>query len=73
MTLCNTPLNGSGVNSTHEREVGRLRIGDKKMAKESHDSQRKDELITGCRILINIYKGEYKVRREVNREILNEG
>ena len=55
MTLCNTPLNGSGVNSTHEREVGRLRIGDKKMAKESHDSQRKDELITGCRILINIY------------------
>ena len=73
MTLCNTPLNGSDVNSTHEREVGRLRIGDKKMAKESHDSRRKDELITGCRILINIYKGEYKVRRKVNREILNEG
>ena len=43
------------------------------MVKKSRDSRRKNELITGRRILINIYKGEYKVRREVNREILNKG
>ena len=43
------------------------------MAKESRDSQRENELIMSCRILVDIYKGEYKVRREVNREILNEG
>ena len=43
------------------------------MAKEPHDSKRKNELIMGHRILINIYKGEYKIRREINRKILNEG
>ena len=36
----------------------RLRIKDIKMAEDSCDSQREDELITGCRILIDIYKGE---------------
>ena len=68
-----TPLNGSGVNGTHEREVGRLGIGDKKVAKELHDSQMKNELITGRRTLIDIYKRKYKMRREINRKILNEG
>ena len=43
------------------------------MAKEPRDSQRKNKLITGRRILIDIYKGEYKVRRKVNRKIYNEG
>ena len=43
------------------------------MAKEPHDSKRKDELIMGRRILIDIYKGNYKVKGEVNRDILNEG
>ena len=43
------------------------------MAKGSHDSRRKNEFITGLCILIDIYKGEYEVRREVNRKILNEG
>ena len=43
------------------------------MAKELRDSRRKNELITGRRIPIDIYKGEYEVRREVNRKILNEG
>ena len=46
MKLCNTPLNGSGVNGTHELEVGRLGIGDKKLANKSCDSRRKNELIT---------------------------
>ena len=31
------------------------------MAKEQRDSRRKNELIMGHRILIDIYKGEYKV------------
>ena len=53
--------NGSGVNCTHECEVGRLGIGDRKVAKESRDSGRKNELITSRRVLMDIYKGEYKV------------
>ena len=61
MKLCNTPLNGSGVNGIYEHEVGRLRTEDRKVVKELRDNQRKNELITGHRILIDIYKGEYKV------------
>ena len=61
MKLYKTPLNGSGVNGTHECEVGRLGIGDGKMAKEPHDNGRKNELITSCHVLIDIYKGEDKV------------
>ena len=57
MKLCNTPLNGSGVNGTHECEVGRLGIRDRKVAKEPHDSKRKNKFITSRRILIDIYKG----------------
>ena len=71
MKLCNTLLNGSDINGTHKCEVGRLKIRDKKRAKEPRDSRRKNELITGRRILI--YKGKYEVRREVNGKILNEG
>ena len=51
----------SYVYGTHIQEVGRLRIEDGKMAKESRDSRRKNELITSHRVLIDIYKGEYKV------------
>ena len=65
--------NSSGVNGTHECEVGRLGIEDREMAKEPCDSRRENELITGRRILIDIYKGEYEMRRKVNRKILNEG
>ena len=61
MKLCNTPLNGSSVNGTHIREVGRLGIGDRKVAKESNDSKRKNELITSRCVLVDIYKGKYKV------------
>ena len=59
--LYKTPLNGSGVNGTHECEVGRLGIGERKVVKESHDSGRKNELIMSRRVLIDIYKGDYKV------------
>ena len=43
------------------------------MVEEPHDSRRKNELITGRRILIDIYKGEYKMKRKVNGKILKEG
>ena len=73
MKLCNTLLNGSDVTGTHKCEVGRLGIRDRKAAKEPHDSKRKNKLITGRRILIDIYKGEYKMKRKVNGKILKEG
>ena len=54
--LGKTPLNGSGVNDTYECEVERLGIGDRKVAKESRDNGWKNEFITSCYVLINIYK-----------------
>ena len=59
--LCKTSLHSSSVNGTHIQEIGRLRIGDRKVAKESRDSERKNELIMSRHALIDIYKGEYKV------------
>ena len=59
--LCYASSNGSCIYDTHIREVGRLRIEDGKMAKESRDSGRKNKLIMSRRVLIDIYKGEYKV------------
>ena len=56
MKLGKTPLNGSGVNDTYECEVERLGIGDRKVAKESRDNGWKNEFITSCYVLINIYK-----------------
>ena len=41
--------------------------------KESCDSRRENELIMGRRILIDIYKGEYEVRRKVCGKPLKEG
>ena len=71
--LCKTPFNGSGINGTHKCEVRRLGIGDGKMVKESRDSIRKNKFIMSRRILIDIYKEEYEVRKEINRKILNKG
>ena len=66
VTVCDwgcsrTPLNGSSVNGTNKRKMRRLMIGDRKVAKEPRDSGRKDELIMSRRVLIDIYKKEYKV------------
>ena len=69
--LCYALSNSSCIYGTHI--VGRLKIEDEKMANEPRDSRRKNELIMSRRILIYIYKREYKVWRDVNREILNEG
>ena len=41
-----------------------------KMAKDLCDSQRKDELIIGCRILIDIKDRSDEVRGEVYGEVL---
>ena len=71
--LCYAPWNSSCSYGTHIREVGRHRIEDGKMTKESRDNGRKNELITSRRVLINIYKREYKVWSKVNKEILNKG
>ena len=43
------------------------------MVNDPRDSKRKDKLIMGRRILIDIYKGEYKVRDKVNGKVLDEG
>ena len=57
MKLCKTLVYGSGVNGIHKRKVRRLRIDKGKMVKESHDSERKNELFTNRHVLIYIYKG----------------
>ena len=43
------------------------------MAKNPRDSRRENELITGCRISIDIYKGEYEVRGKINGKSLKKG
>ena len=43
------------------------------MAKNSHDSRRKNEFIMGRHIPIDIYKGEYEVRGKVNGKPLKKG
>ena len=35
------------------------------MTENPSDSRRKNELIMGCRILIDIYKGKYEVKGKV--------
>ena len=40
---------------------------------DPRDSKRKDKLIMGRCILIDIYKGEYEVRDKVNGKVLDEG
>ena len=51
----------------------RLEIRDRGVANDPHDSRRKDKLITGRRVSIDINKRENEVRREVYGKILNEG
>ena len=57
--------NGRYVYETHDREVWRLRIRDRRMAKNPRDNKRENELIISCHILIDIYKEEYEVRGKV--------
>ena len=57
MKLSITSSNGSSVNGTHDKERIKCRKGGRKMAKDPYDSRRKNELITGRHIPIDIYKG----------------
>ena len=68
-----SPSNGRYVNGPHDREVRRLGIGDRRMAKNPRDSRRENKFITGHYILIDIYKGEYEMRGKVNGKPLKEG
>ena len=43
------------------------------MAYDPRDSKRKDKVIMGRRISIDIYKGENKVRGKVYSKVFNEG
>ena len=43
------------------------------MAENLRDSRRKNELITGCHIPIDIYKGENEVRGKIYSESLKKG
>ena len=65
-------LNKSYADGTYNGEVRRIRNRDGKMVKDPRDSWRKDELIMGCRILIDINDGSDEVRGELNRKILKE-
>ena len=67
------PSNRIDVDGTNGGEVGRIRNGDGKMAKDPCDSRRKDEFITSHRILIDIKDRSDEVRGEVYEKILKEG
>ena len=54
----------------HDSVEGRIRNRDKKMVKDPHDSQRKNELITSRCIYIDIYDRDNEMSGEVNGKIL---
>ena len=51
----------------------RLEIRDREVVNDLRDSRRKDKLITGRCVSINIDERENEVRKEVYGKILNEG
>ena len=55
--LCLAPLNDSSVYGTYHGKMRRDGKRDGKMAKNLRDSRRKNELIMGRRIPIDIYEG----------------
>ena len=68
-----TSLNRRCANSTHDGEVRRLEIRDRRMANDPRNSRKKDKLITTRCILIDIYKGENEMIGKVYSKVLNEG
>ena len=65
--------NRTGIDGTHNGEVRRVRNRDGEMVKDLHDSWRKDELITGRHILVDIEDRSDEMKREINREVLKKG
>ena len=51
-------MNGRRADGTHDSEVRRLGIGDRKMTNDPHDNWRENEFITGRRVSIDIYESE---------------
>ena len=52
--------------------MSRLRIRNRGVVNDPRDSKRKDKLITGRHVSIDIDERENKVRREVYGKVLNE-
>ena len=67
------PSNGHAADGTHDKEVSRLRIGDKHMANDPRDSRRENKHITGHLILIDINKEKYEMRGKFNGIPFKEG
>ena len=65
--------NGHRASGTHDGEMRRLKIRNRGVANDPRDSKRKDKLITGRRVSIDIEERENEVRRAVYGKILNEG
>jgi len=65
--------NSNSIYGTYNKEVCRLRIGDRKMMENPCDSQRENELITSCHIPIDIDEGKNEVRGKINSESLKKG
>ena len=59
-----TSSNRHRSNGTYDGEMRRLGIRNRGVANDLPDSRKENKLITGCRILIDIYKGEYESERE---------
>ena len=66
-------FNGSVVYGIHIRKVVEHWKGNRKMALDPRDSRRKDNLITGRRILIDIQDRKNKVRRKIFGKMLKKG
>ena len=67
------PSNGRCAQGTHKGEVSRLGIRNRKVVNDPYDSKRKDELITGLHILIDINKRENEMIGKVYSKVLSEG
>ena len=65
--------NGHRASGTHDGEMRRLKIRNRGVANDPRDSKRKDKLITGRRVSIDIEERENEVRRALYGKILNEG
>ena len=61
------------ADGTHDGEMSRLGIRDRRMMNDPRDSQRENELIMGRRISIDIHKRKNEVRGKVYSKVLNEG
>ena len=67
------PLNRCCTNGTHDGEMSRLEIMNRGVVNDPHDRRRKNKLITGLRISIDIHERENEMRGKVYSKVLNEG